>query len=222
MCTENNMIMRMTKHKQQTSGFTLVELIVSVAVFATIMLISVGTLLVFIDGNAKSQVLYITSANVSAALDTMTREMRAGYHYYCFDMNNTETNNQTLALPAIDSQRDCSGGDFVAFTRESDGYRIGYRRSYLSVNAVNVPIVQKKIVDNGGGTVLEWTPITSTATNIDIFSITVQNSDTYQNTNNTLQAEMDIVLRARARNGLRNDTFFNAQTHITERRLDIL
>ena len=39
-------------------GFTLIELMVSLTVFSIVMVVSIGTLLIMIDSNAKAQALY--------------------------------------------------------------------------------------------------------------------------------------------------------------------
>lgn len=65
------------------SGFTLIEMIVSLALFSVVVTISVGALLVLIASNEKLQNEQSVMTNLSFALDSMTREMRTGTFYYC-------------------------------------------------------------------------------------------------------------------------------------------
>ena len=64
-------------------GFTLIEMIVSLALFATVSTISAGTLLVLIDNNSELRGEQSTISNLSFALDVMSRDLRAGFDYHC-------------------------------------------------------------------------------------------------------------------------------------------
>ena len=65
------------------SGFTLIEMIVSLGVFSIVVTIAIGAMLVLINTNQQLQTEQSVMTNLSFALDTMTREMRTGYNYYC-------------------------------------------------------------------------------------------------------------------------------------------
>lgn len=70
------------------SGFTLIEMIVSLAVFSVVVTISVGALLMLIATNQQLQNEQSVMTNLSFALDSMTREIRTGTNYYCDAQNN--------------------------------------------------------------------------------------------------------------------------------------
>ena len=74
--------------KSLQSGFTLIEMIVSLAVFSVVVTISVGALLVLIATNQQLQNEQSVMTNLSFALDSMTREIRTGVNYYCDARNN--------------------------------------------------------------------------------------------------------------------------------------
>lgn len=65
------------------AGFTLIEMIVSLALFSVVVTISVGALLVLIASNEQLQSEQAVLTNLSFALDSMTREIRTGTKYYC-------------------------------------------------------------------------------------------------------------------------------------------
>ena len=69
--------------KQTTAGFTLIEMIVSLALFSVVITISVGALLVLIASNRQLQDEQAVLTNLSFALDSMTREIRTGSAYAC-------------------------------------------------------------------------------------------------------------------------------------------
>lgn len=62
-------------------GFTLVEMIVSLAIFAIVAVVAVGALLRITDANKKSQSLKTAINNLNFALESMSREMRVGVNY---------------------------------------------------------------------------------------------------------------------------------------------
>lgn len=67
----------------QKKGFTLVEMIVSVSIFAIVALVALGALLKIVDVNKKAQSLKTTINSVNFMLESMSREMRVGTRYYC-------------------------------------------------------------------------------------------------------------------------------------------
>ena len=86
-------------------GFTLVEMIVAVALFAIVMLVSVGALLSLTAANRKAQALQSVMNNLNVALDGMVRSIRMGSNYHC-------------GLGTFSEARDCSdsnGGTALAF-----------------------------------------------------------------------------------------------------------
>ena len=90
-------------------GFTLVEMMVAVALFAVVMTSSVGALLSMVSANRKAQALQSVMNNLNVALDGMVRNVRMGVAYHCGDA--IETNKTTLS-----TRTDCvSGGELLAF-----------------------------------------------------------------------------------------------------------
>lgn len=71
------------RHPRTQHGFTLIEMIVSLGVFSIVATIAVGALLVLIGTNRQLQGEQSIMTNLSFALDSMTREIRTGTHYYC-------------------------------------------------------------------------------------------------------------------------------------------
>lgn len=198
------------KYTSRTSvisrGFTLIELMVSLTVFSIVMVVSVGTLLIMIDSNAKAQALYSSSVNLSFALDSMTRELRTGYKYEC----RTTMVSHASALPTGRGDCDTAGspGVFIAFTRERDGVRMAYQ--------LNGSSLEQKI---GSG---DWLTITSEDVVVNIFEMVVTNTATVSGGGDGEQPIINLKVRGYVNNGLDQDTDFNIQSHIVERRLDLI
>ncbi|KKW46894.1 MAG: hypothetical protein UY97_C0002G0005 [Parcubacteria group bacterium GW2011_GWB1_57_6] len=65
------------------AGYTLIELVVAVGLFALIMTLASGAYLVMIGVNQQSQGIATGINNLSFALETMTRAIRTGTNYSC-------------------------------------------------------------------------------------------------------------------------------------------
>ena len=76
------LLLQATSHRPQ-AGFTLVEMIVAVALFAVVMLVAVGALLSLTGANRKAQALQSVMNNLNIALDGMVRNIRMGTDYHC-------------------------------------------------------------------------------------------------------------------------------------------
>lgn len=62
-------------------GFTLIEIIVAVGVFAVVMTVSLGAFLNLIDIQGKAESFRKINGNLNYAMEAMTRDIRAGYGY---------------------------------------------------------------------------------------------------------------------------------------------
>jgi prepilin-type N-terminal cleavage/methylation domain-containing protein len=70
--------MQKRKHtkKQLNTGFTLVEMLVSIALFAVVVTITFGTIVTIIDVNRKSQTLTLVMNNLNFTLESITRTIK--------------------------------------------------------------------------------------------------------------------------------------------------
>ena len=64
-------------------GYTLVELVVAVGLFALIMTLAAGAYLMMISLTQRAQNISTGIDNISFALETMTRNIRTGASYHC-------------------------------------------------------------------------------------------------------------------------------------------
>src|SRR5258708_3814888 len=92
--------------KNTTSGrgrrrFSLIEMMVSLAIFSIVALVATGALLKIIDANKKAQALKSVMNNLNFAVESMSREMRVGSTYHC---------DNDGALANLDVAADCPSG----------------------------------------------------------------------------------------------------------------
>jgi len=69
------------KEYYNQEGFTLIEIIVSMAIFAVVAVVAAGALLKILDANKKAQSIQASITNLNFALESMTRELRVGSKY---------------------------------------------------------------------------------------------------------------------------------------------
>ena len=67
----------------QGKGFTLIEMLVSVAIFTIVMVIALGALLSLSEADRKAQTINAAVNNLSFAIDSMSRLLRTGLNYHC-------------------------------------------------------------------------------------------------------------------------------------------
>ena len=74
---------RFNRRRPFGRGFTLVEMIVSVALFGIVMLVAVGALLSVVAANRQSQAIKTVINNLNFALESMSRNILTGSNYRC-------------------------------------------------------------------------------------------------------------------------------------------
>lgn len=80
------MNMKRVRHNRngtRARGFTVIEMMVAVALFAVVMLVSAGALLSLSTANRKAQALQSVMNNLNITLDSMVRSIRAGSTFHC-------------------------------------------------------------------------------------------------------------------------------------------
>ncbi len=216
------------KNQYTERAFTLIELMVSLTVFSIVMLVSIGTTLIMIDANAKAQTVYAAATNLSFALDSMTRDIRTGFHYYCFDASDCLSELRE-ELSEDDPYRDCRGTvgeNALSFKRESDSRQVAYRH-----NTANNSI---EYIDVGSGS-NTWERLTAQEIVIEELEFIVYGSQPYGEydedgdfreitgggSGGDQQPIIDLFVKGYVNNGLDTDTDFSIQSHIVPRRLDI-
>ncbi len=68
---------------KKSKGFTLVEIIVSLAIFSIVAVVALGALVKIVSANKKAQTLQSAITNLNYAMESISREMRVGKIYNC-------------------------------------------------------------------------------------------------------------------------------------------
>ncbi len=195
-------------HRTQRSGFTLIEVLVSLSIFTIVVTISVSALYSLIDANARSRNSQSVATNLSFMLDSMTREIRTGSHYYC-------ATSLSEAMPTAlndNSTQDCVLGDGVAMsfneggqslTRNAASRRVAYR--------LNEGALQRRLGDD------DWLDLTADDVVVESLQFTVEGSSVADD----LAPVATVYIKGRVGDEAVNQGDFDIQTTITMRLLDI-
>lgn len=108
-----------TFHSAQ-KGFTLVELMTSLAVFMVIMTIAMGSVLGIFTANRKARTESYVMNNLNLAVESMAREIRFGQRYHC-------------GTGIYTAPQNCPSGDSVISFLSSDGQQMVYRLTGTSI-----------------------------------------------------------------------------------------
>jgi prepilin-type N-terminal cleavage/methylation domain-containing protein len=196
--------------KTNNRGFTLVEMIVAVALFAIVMLICVGALLALVSANRKAQALQSVMNNLNISLDDMVRTIRTGSNYRC----------NTQSEPVAPNYGDCQQGGTMLYitpfgadpTQQSQdiGYVFDTNGTYCGKGQLC------KVYGNG-------TPIAITSSDVTINSMEFYVIGTPRtSTGDTTQPKVVITITGTAgAPGVNAVTSFNIQATAVQRMLDL-
>lgn len=172
-------------------GFTLIEIMTAVSIFAVVMTISMGSILGVFETNRKSEALKAVMDNLNLTVESISREMRFGHSYHCG------------SIPPLTSPQNCSGGgDSIAF-EASNGDLIVYR---LTGDAI------EKSVNSGA-----FLPVTASEISISSLSFFVLGATP----GDSLQPKVLIKVAGTAGVAEEEKTDFTVQTLVSQRPLDI-
>ena len=105
----------MKKTYKASSGFTLIELMVSVSIFMMVMTISMGSILGIFDANRKSRSLKTVMNSLQLTIDTISREMRYGKNYHCGSPGQDDVPNDCASEPKSYISFLSSEGDQITY-----------------------------------------------------------------------------------------------------------
>ncbi len=195
--------------KTAKPGFTLIELMVAVSIFAIVMMIGVGALLTMVAVNKRAQGINSVMNNLNAAVEQMSRAIRVGSTYYCGD-SASPPGASTLAAP-----RDCAaaGGLLLA----------------LAAPNGNSTDVTDQVVYRLNGTQLErntrsgangyWVALTSPEVHITDFKFYVTGSTPLTGGNSQQPRVLMIIHGTAELQG--GPTDFVVQSSVTQRLIDL-
>lgn len=194
--------MRHTTTQRRSGGFTLVEMLVSIAVFTIAMLVITGALMRLTDASRKAQSIRTAMDNVGVSMESMSRVIRTSKRFHCGPSGDLNT---PVACPIS-----ASGSDFLSMDK-ADGDpstaadNIVFRQQF---DAAGKGRIERSL--DGGTT---WSVVSPPDINITELTFHVNGA--------TLDEDQGLVSVTISgfvdRPGLREDTTFTVQTSIASR-----
>ncbi|MEA2715550.1 MAG: hypothetical protein QOG91_578 [Candidatus Parcubacteria bacterium] len=101
--------------KRKQRGFTLLEMLVSLAIFVVVAVIAVGSLVRITALNRQAQTLQSSMTNLNFVLESISREMRLGSKFYCGGAMPSATLAPAACYIAALASPDSPGITYLAF-----------------------------------------------------------------------------------------------------------
>lgn len=214
--------MRAQKPRIMARGFTILEMMVALALFTIVMTIAAGSFLSLIGGSSQLQGEQQTMTSLNFAMDSMTREIRTGTHYYCSD--NAATEVADLTTP-----RDCKlGADSLSFVESGSsisnqlaGTTTGQRITYYVDDSSGQNQLMRQI---GYGDSGDPAPQKMLSSDVNLKKVKgvqffVTGAGSLAGTGDVRQPTVTIIIQARDQ----GDTtkVYTLETTVTQRELDI-
>jgi prepilin-type N-terminal cleavage/methylation domain-containing protein len=199
-----------TRSPKTSRGFSLVEMMVAVALFTIVAMVSISALLSVNDANRKAQTMRAIIDNLNFAVENMARNLRVGSTYNC-----------GTATP-IASPRDCINGDssiaFESYVGDpgNPNDQVVYR---LDTDA---PTNKGQIMKSGdsGSTFLPLTPFVSGLASQPLVVDYLKFYVTGSASSDGKQPRVVIVIGGTASYNEKIKTRFLMQTSVSQRHLD--
>ncbi len=189
------------RNEKRKRGFTLIEMLVSVAIFTLVMLITTSSIFVIVASNKKAEALKSVMDNLSFALESMTRNIRTGSTYTCL----TVSGGFVSTVPGSN----CPGGD--------PGFQFLSNQQTYNGNSIVIQyyLWQGRIWENQTNS--NWTapvPITAPEINVSIlnFYLVGAGKDGFQP-----RVLMSVIGTAGTST---TETQFDVQTTLSQRQID--
>lgn len=198
-------------NKRTNRGFSLVEMLVAVGIFMSIMTIAISSLISIVNANKRAQSIKNTIDGVTFAIEETSRDMRSGNEYKCStDSGLSFTNDTTI----------CTGDNVNAIQYTSNsgtGAIITYIFNGKKVNPQ--PGDQGILVKKIGGTSAVDLVSQDSGVNITDMKFYVIGADNESNPDISKRTQPRVIITASGLIATKGsaDTTFNMQTSISQR-----
>jgi prepilin-type N-terminal cleavage/methylation domain-containing protein len=205
------------KAVKQHKGFTLIEVMVSVSLFAMIMTLSLGAILSIIDGNKKAQAINAVANNLNFAVESMVRDIKTGYAYTCdlSGSNNPSIPPLSYTSNIDNSKNGCSNPatptTALSLVSTITGEKRGVKYSLKTIDGKSR--IYKVTTE---GTSAEY-PVTSPEVDIQKMEFYVDNP-----ISNEGQPKIFLIIKGTATINPTQVSDFSIQTLISQRNLNLL
>ena len=207
------------RNERRQAGFTLIEMLVSIALFAIVMVVCVGALLALVAANKKAQALESTINNLNVSIDGIVRNLRQGNQ---FSVSSTNCPNGNGDSDAADCTTGASAVSFTTFTGQHWIYAYYPNGSDGCVTATGTGGCILRSEDNG----ITYTSLTApevSITGMEFYVIGTTPGCDIPSPCTPIQPRVIITINgnAGATNDIKDSTAFHIQATAVQRTLDL-
>lgn len=180
-------------------GFTLIEMMVSVSIFAIVMVIALGSILTILDSNRKARTLTEVMNNLNFSLEMITRSLKTGVEPEIQENGA----NDILHVTAIVLEEQ-------GFNREKTRYQLQFDgdRGYIA-QCVNTAYTTNTCPSP------DWVPITSELVDIEEFNFQVSGISDFNQPRTQLFVSGSVKINDKI------SSEFSIQTTVSQRKLNL-
>jgi len=192
------------KKENSKKGFTLIEMLVSVAIFSIVVVISLGAILTILDANRKARTLTEVMNNMNFSVEAITRSLKTGV-----EPEEIFTDGGTLIVKSIIL-------DESGFKREITRYKF--------VNPVGPNGMIVRCVNTSSSCSSdEWQPITSELVDINSFDFNVIEGCRRGDCTSVdgIQPRTQFFISGEVKINEKISSDFSLQTTVSQRRLNL-
>ncbi len=201
----------MTSHRA-VRGFTLIEILVSVALFSIVMVMALGSLLSMSVAIRKAEGINAAVNNLGAAIDSVSRALRTGTRYHCGQTGTLTNPQDCMASPQSYLTFKAFGGTQVTYCLSGQGSNVcNVNSSVLTCTGGSGTCQVLRQIGAGA-----FTPMTSPEVNITYLAFYVEGSPL----NDNLQPKVTTVVAGSVQVTASQSSNFNIQTAVTQRMFD--
>ena len=168
----NHSISKIQQSNKHNVGFTLIEIIVSLAIFSIVAVIAIGALVRVTSANRQAQAIQSGVNNVSFVLDAISREVRVAEIFSCSLSAPASPSSITSGLCEYNSQTSDVYLSYVSSYTDQNGNYYAYSYHFYSSGGV---VKISKAEGLTGGSFSEYYPLVSNSVNITDYTLKLKN-----------------------------------------------
>ncbi len=209
--------------KSLRQGFTLIETLVSLAIFSIVMVVAGGIILSVISSNKQNQAINGVVNNLNYSIESMVRDIKTGYTYRCnYPVSSTDDYWMDVFVAETNACVDGQSINNITLISNITGAEAIVRYELIKPIGSAGYILKTSYKESGGAILANSYPLTDT-TNIDItnMSFRVQAGKPLY-TNDVLNADavqpgVFVLIKGTAKVNAVNTSDFFIQTFISQR-----
>lgn len=216
--------MKFLKPKSKNKGFTLIETLVSLALFTIVLVIAAGTVVSVIDINKRNQAISSVVNNLNYSIDSMVRDIKTGYLYKC-NYEGSNGNKTISDMKADTTTNTCKGNKIVDLISTISGEHVIVEYKFIPADSDSGAngYIEKTTYGENGLESGKYSITDKTNVNIEAVSFDVTNPDSLdcESDCNYGQPSVSVIIKGKAGSQTLEVSKFYVQTFISQRLINI-